>query len=171
MRPRGTSGEYSRMNTSRTPADAAAAVLQNPTLPPGDDERFVGFADFLILESGDHGDHYRLRDTKLARSVKVEALLSRFAKRPVEMHVLARGGHGFNMGNRSRLASVKTWPQRMADWMGDNYILDPSQRAEDERRAKEAVTTHHLYRKAAGIAEHLNKVPVPKILRSESIGG
>lgn len=60
----------------------------------------------------------------------------RAAKRPVEMHVLARGGHGFNMGNRSKLASVKSWPQRMADWMADNYILVPSQRAEDERKAK-----------------------------------
>ena len=28
--------------------------------------------------------------------------------------------------------------QRMADWMADNYILDPSQRAEDERREQEA---------------------------------
>jgi uncharacterized protein len=35
------------------------------------DGRFVGFADFLVLEA----DEYRLRDTKLARSVKVEALL------------------------------------------------------------------------------------------------
>lgn len=35
------------------------------------DGRFVGFADFLIRE----GDGYRLRDTKLARSVHVEALL------------------------------------------------------------------------------------------------
>lgn len=35
------------------------------------DGRFVGFADFLILDEG----RYRLRDTKLARSVKVEALL------------------------------------------------------------------------------------------------
>lgn len=35
------------------------------------DSRFVGFADFLVLD----GDRYRLRDTKLARSVKVEALL------------------------------------------------------------------------------------------------
>jgi hypothetical protein len=26
----------------------------------------------------------------------------------------------------------------MADWMADNYILDPAQRAEDERRANEA---------------------------------
>ena len=35
------------------------------------DGRFAGFADFLVLD----GDQYLLRDTKLARSVKVEALL------------------------------------------------------------------------------------------------
>jgi predicted RecB family nuclease len=35
------------------------------------DGRFVGFADFLVFD----GQHDRLRDTKLARSVKVEALL------------------------------------------------------------------------------------------------
>ncbi|MBX7451150.1 TM0106 family RecB-like putative nuclease [Mycolicibacterium sp. 3033] len=39
------------------------------------DGRFVGFADFLLLEQSEHGPRYRLRDTKLARSVKVEALL------------------------------------------------------------------------------------------------
>ena len=37
------------------------------------DGRFVGFADFLLL--AEDGASYRLRDTKLARSVKVEALL------------------------------------------------------------------------------------------------
>ncbi len=31
------------MTTSRTPYDAAKAILQNPTLPAGNDERFVGF--------------------------------------------------------------------------------------------------------------------------------
>ncbi|HEX2284907.1 MAG TPA: TM0106 family RecB-like putative nuclease [Mycobacterium sp.] len=35
------------------------------------DGRFVGFADFLVFD----GERYRLRDTKLARSVKVESLL------------------------------------------------------------------------------------------------
>jgi len=39
------------------------------------DGRFVGFADFLLLEDTPDGPRYRLRDTKLARSVKVEALL------------------------------------------------------------------------------------------------
>ncbi|PRC45266.1 nuclease, partial [Mycobacterium sp. ITM-2017-0098] len=39
------------------------------------DGRFVGFADFLLLEDSSDGQRYRLRDTKLARSVKVEALL------------------------------------------------------------------------------------------------
>ncbi len=39
------------------------------------DGRFVGFADFLVLSHTSAGERYRLRDTKLARSVKVEALL------------------------------------------------------------------------------------------------
>jgi uncharacterized protein len=39
------------------------------------DGRFLGFADFLVLAHDETGDRYRLRDTKLARSVKVEALL------------------------------------------------------------------------------------------------
>lgn len=39
------------------------------------DGRFAGFADFLTLQAGPGGGRYRLRDTKLARSVKVEALL------------------------------------------------------------------------------------------------
>jgi acetyl esterase/lipase len=42
---------------------------------------------------------------------------------PVEAHVLARGGHGFNMGDRSKLASVKTWPLRLADWLADSGYL------------------------------------------------
>jgi acetyl esterase/lipase len=44
---------------------------------------------------------------------------------PVEAHIYARGGHAFNMGNRSKLATLKTWPQRMADWLADNDFLKP----------------------------------------------
>lgn len=44
----------------------------------------------------------------------------------VEAHILARGAHGFNMGNRSSLASVKTWPQRLADWLADSGFLQAS---------------------------------------------
>ena len=50
----------------------------------------------------------------------------RAAKVPVEAHLYTQGSHGFNMGNRSKLASLKTWPQRMADWLADNNILDPA---------------------------------------------
>jgi acetyl esterase/lipase len=42
---------------------------------------------------------------------------------PVEAHVFARGRHAFNMGNRSQLVSIKTWPQRMADWLADSGLL------------------------------------------------
>ena len=49
--------------------------------------------------------------------------MHRQAKVPVEMHLLAQGSHGFNMGNRSALNSVKTWPQRLGDWLKDNGWL------------------------------------------------
>jgi acetyl esterase/lipase len=41
----------------------------------------------------------------------------------VEAHLYTQGAHGFNMGNRSKLQSIKTWPQRMADWMNDSGLL------------------------------------------------
>ena len=50
----------------------------------------------------------------------------RAAKAPVELHILQSGNHGFNMGNRSKLKSVNTWPQRLADWLSDNNYFKPS---------------------------------------------
>jgi acetyl esterase/lipase len=44
----------------------------------------------------------------------------------VEAHFLAQGKHAFNMGDRSALVSVKTWPQRMADWLADSGYLTAS---------------------------------------------
>jgi acetyl esterase/lipase len=50
----------------------------------------------------------------------------RDAKVPVEAHFLARGRHGFNMGDRSSFAAVNHWPQRMADWLSDSGFLKPT---------------------------------------------
>jgi dienelactone hydrolase len=50
----------------------------------------------------------------------------RQARRPVEVHLYARGGHGFNMGNRSKLNSIKGWPQRLTEWLQDNNFLQPA---------------------------------------------
>lgn len=53
------------------------------------------------------------------------ALLGNFrdAKVPVEAHLLARGKHAFNMGDRSEYASVRNWPQRLGDWLSDSGFL------------------------------------------------
>jgi acetyl esterase/lipase len=61
-------------------------------------------------------------------SATVVKLLDEYreAKITVEAHIYAHGSHGFNMGNRSQLASIKDWPQRMSDWLADNHILHPS---------------------------------------------
>lgn len=48
------------------------------------------------------------------------------AKMPVEVHVFTKGGHGFNQGQRSQLATIKNWPQRLTEWLGDNNLLDPA---------------------------------------------
>jgi acetyl esterase/lipase len=64
----------------------------------------------------------------------ITGLLQRYraAKVPVEIHIYARGGHGFNMGNRSRLQTLRGWPARLADWLADNYILDPTKRPDEK---------------------------------------
>ena len=63
-------------------------------------------------------------------SVSVMTLLQRYrdAKVPVEAHIFSRGGHAFNMGNRSKLLTLKGWPQRLADWLSDSSILSPPSR-------------------------------------------
>jgi acetyl esterase/lipase len=54
-------------------------------------------------------------------AVSVMQLLQRYrdAKVPVEAHLFTRGGHGFNMGYRSKLKTIHSWPQRLADWLAD----------------------------------------------------
>jgi len=60
-------------------------------------------------------------------AISVVKLLEAYrdARAPVEAHLFAQGGHGFNMGYRSKLKSINTWPQRLADWLSDNNILQP----------------------------------------------
>jgi acetyl esterase/lipase len=54
------------------------------------------------------------------------SLVAKYRKidRPVEAHLYASGGHGFNLGQRSSLQSINTWPKRMEQWLND-YIASP----------------------------------------------
>jgi acetyl esterase/lipase len=63
-------------------------------------------------------------DTSHVGPVLAQLEKYRAAKRPVEVHLYASGGHGFNLGNRSKLASIRSWPQRMTDWLADSGFLD-----------------------------------------------
>ncbi len=49
----------------------------------------------------------------------------RQANVPIELHLFAHGSHAFNMGDRSKLVTIHSWPQRMADWLEDNVINPP----------------------------------------------
>ncbi|HXD77979.1 MAG TPA: alpha/beta hydrolase [Puia sp.] len=69
---------------------------------------------FLLVANNDPG----------ASPVIVDLLEKyRAAGAPVEAHILSGGNHGFNMGYRSELNSVRHWPQLMADWLADRHIL------------------------------------------------
>jgi acetyl esterase/lipase len=52
-------------------------------------------------------------------------LLQRYraAGASVEAHLYAQGNHAFNMGTRSSLVSIRSWPQRLLDWMNDSGLL------------------------------------------------
>ena len=73
-----------------------------------------------------HLDVYKRQDDDRFHSVVITDLLEKFrkAKVPAEVHLYAQGGHAFNMGNRSKLASIHDWPQRMADWLADSGYLN-----------------------------------------------
>jgi acetyl esterase/lipase len=47
----------------------------------------------------------------------------RKAKRPIEAHIYAQGAHAFNMGLRSTLRTLHSWPDRLTDWLMDNDWL------------------------------------------------
>ncbi len=70
---------------------------------------------FFLVANDDHSH---------VRPVLAQLEKYRAAKRPVEVHLYSQGGHGFNLGNRSKLASIKGWPQRLADWLADNGVLE-----------------------------------------------
>jgi acetyl esterase/lipase len=60
-----------------------------------------------------------------AAAANVVDLLGRYrrAGASAEVHLYAEGHHGFNMGDRSPLVSIRNWPQRMADWLTDRGWL------------------------------------------------
>ncbi len=48
-------------------------------------------------------------------------------KASVELHLYAAGGHGFNLGNRSKLQSIRTWTDRLGDWLVERGLGVPPQ--------------------------------------------
>lgn len=66
---------------------------------------------------------------------------------PMEVHIYARGGHAFNMGNRSKLATLKSWSDRLTDWMADNFILDPTGREEYAKQLQQRAERMRQFRR------------------------
>lgn len=49
----------------------------------------------------------------------------RTAKRSAELHMYAGAGHAFNLDESNRI-SIIHWPDRLADWLADEGLLDPA---------------------------------------------
>jgi acetyl esterase/lipase len=88
------------------PGGAGIPQILPPNVPP---------AFLLVADDDDH-----------TNSVLDIFRLYRAARAPIEVHVFTKGAHAFNMGYRSKLTTIKNWPQRLTDWMGDNNLLDPA---------------------------------------------
>lgn len=54
--------------------------------------------------------------------LKITALY-RKAHAKVEMLLYAQGNHAFNMGKRSKLISINTWPQQLTNWIVDSGFV------------------------------------------------
>ena len=68
-------------------------------------------------------------DDEPARTISVLLGKYRQAGISVEVHLYARGRHAFNMGRRSGFRSIRTWAQRMADWLSDQGLLSEEARS------------------------------------------
>lgn len=65
-------------------------------------------------------------DESPARTISLMIEKYRAVGIPVEAHIIAEGGHGFNMGERSKFAAIRGLPQRLADWLSDRGLLPPA---------------------------------------------
>ena len=98
-------------------ADFQISIYPGPLgVPAGPIPADVPPAFFLV--ANDDTSHVKPILDQLAKYEEV--------KRPVEVHLYAAGGHGFNMGTRSKLESIRSWPTRLVEWMRDSNLLKPA---------------------------------------------
>jgi acetyl esterase/lipase len=65
-------------------------------------------------------------DRQPAQSIGMMLPRYQAAKVPIEVHLFERGGHAFNMGQRSKLVSIKNWTARLKDWLIDRELIPPT---------------------------------------------
>jgi acetyl esterase/lipase len=124
--------------------EVASLLVYSPTAgdasAPDPIDRLDAFADFqIVIYPGPLGvpekvaadappAFFLIANDDTSHMAPVLSLVEKYhaAGRPMEVHIYAAGGHGFNMGARSKLASIRAWPQRLTDWLDDNHILKPA---------------------------------------------
>jgi acetyl esterase/lipase len=109
-----TAGDADVIDRASCRADFQVSIYPGPLgVPAGRIPADAPPAFFLVAND----------DTSHVKPVLDQVAKYEEAKLPVEVHLYARGAHGFGMGGRSKLASIKTWTQRLTDWLGDSGFL------------------------------------------------
>ncbi|MGI4731038.1 MAG: alpha/beta hydrolase [Janthinobacterium lividum] len=126
-------GELARMATLSAPVPAPTYAGRR-----GDAiDRVSARPDFAILEfpGPAHAEEHVTRDAVpvLLSAANDDPCCSaptmevaneyRAAGASLELHLYAAGGHAYNLGEDTPLASLQHWPDRLLDWMGDRGLL------------------------------------------------
>jgi acetyl esterase/lipase len=93
--------------------DFAMWVYPGPLGIPEKVEKDAPLAFFLVAQ-----------DDGASKNCLDLAMKYRAAKVPYALHVLSGGGHGFNMGDRSKLLAVKGWFGRLTEWLSDSGLMN-----------------------------------------------
>jgi acetyl esterase/lipase len=115
---------------------AYGAVAGDPA-SPDPIERVSARPSFqIVIYPGDHGvpdsvppdappAFFLAANDDIGPARTITVLLDKYRQAGIsaEVHLYAEGQHAFNMGRRSKLTSIRTWPQRMADWLSDRGLL------------------------------------------------
>lgn len=64
-----------------------------------------------------------INDKCCAKPIIDLASLYHTAQVPAEIHLYAQGDHAFNMGYRTQLKGLHSWPDRLADWLEDSGLI------------------------------------------------
>ena len=114
-----------------TPIDVGDAIDDEPAGPNFQVQIYPGPLGIPDAHDGDLPSAFFVvaaDDGAVKNILKLNSLYEG-QRKTAEVHIYARGGHGFNLGQRSDRVGLRGWPDRLLEWMGDEGWLKNEQPA------------------------------------------